>query len=265
MADNTDRNFTDRGEHNQRKGQQLHKQDQQQRYGYRGAPETRQWGENNFFHTGPSPRGAQDRDPGRSQNPSGYNNRPASYEQQNQSNHYGTSQNSPYRNERSHINHGDNYGSSNYQSNQNNQGSANAGGSRHGNFSDQSDQRNNLYREGPGSSSRYKETDFRYGSGSHNWYQEGRYTADNEDERNRDGRGFMDRVKDTWNDIWHSDDPDYRTNNTNNRQDYYDNQRHVPQNTSRNFNRGYESGPRWADETDSGNDSYYQNNDPSRR
>ena len=140
------------------------------------------------------------------------------------------------------------------------------GDSLQGNTSDRTDYQNNIWREGPGSRSRYKDDDFRYGSGSHNWYREGRYTPDHA--RQHEHRGFMDKVKDTWNDIWHSDDPNYQPRNRYESRAEQINpaERHGSEPyRDRSFDKGYEGGPRWADETDSGRDNYYKDIDRNQR
>ncbi|ARS36773.1 hypothetical protein [Pontibacter actiniarum] len=253
---------------------QEHHQNQQQgqRYGYRGT-DTRQWGEGNYFHTGPNPRGAQD-SPQRKYGDNYQHDRNSSYAQGRNAHlndHYGSESMSSYRNERDYIDHGDrgNYQHSQQHSMRRPHTSGDALENR-GNRYDVNDYQNDQWREGPGSRSRYKEDDYRYGSGSHNWYREGRYTPDNDASapHPRDNRGFMDRMKDTWNDIWHSDDANYRQRNrhespterTSSRGHHgYESYR------DRNFDRGFEGGPRWADEVDSGDDNYYNDINRNQR
>jgi hypothetical protein len=254
------------GSHNQRIGRELYNQERDQhpnqRYGYRGQQD-RKWDEGNYFHTGPSPRGAQDRnrqDEYRPQQRS-FPQQPGSYREQ----HYGSRPDSTYRNENRYLNHGGQAGEREYTSYRPSMG----GGSQPGNYNEPPTSQDSLWREGPGSRSRYKETDYRYGSGSHNWYTEGRYSPDVEPDSG-DKRGFFKRVRDTWDDIMHSDDPEYRPHNQ------YDPERRAEQLSSRHrysgeayrdrdFDSGYEGGPRWADETDSGNDSYYKDSDRNQR
>ncbi|MDX5422160.1 MAG: hypothetical protein LPK07_02990 [Hymenobacteraceae bacterium] len=259
---NREENYGRPGDENQRTGRELYNKDREQhhtpRYSYRGRSE-KDWDEGNYFHTGPSPRGAQDRD--RSSQYIG--GRPSSSQSDRgsyQAGHYGTRSESPYRNESRYLNHGNRpytESSSSY---------TREGGSQPGNYNEPPTSQDSLWRESPQGRSRYKETDYRYGSGSHNWYSEGRYSPDVEPE-SRDKRGFFKRVRDTWDDIMHADDPDYRPHNRN---EY---ERRAEQLSSRqrygsepfrdrNFDRGYEGGPRWADETDSGQDNYY--NDVNR-
>lgn len=247
-------------------------QDNNQRRGNYRGDETRDWGSDNFFHTGPNRRGAQDRDNyGYRRNDQDYPRGGASHSSYNQgqnahlNDHYGSRSNSSYRNERSYINHGD----GNRNSNQNSYQDENIGSSQPGNFNEPPRDRGSAWRDTPGGRSRYKETDYRYGSGSHNWYRENRYTPD-DGSRERDyhdDRGFFQRMKDGWNDIMHSDDPGY--NNDRSRQggpNNFSNERNsFDQYRSRNFDRGYENGPRWADESDSGHDDNYGGIDRSQR
>ncbi|MCJ8165493.1 hypothetical protein MKJ04_11625 [Pontibacter sp. E15-1] len=239
-----------------------HEQGSNQRYAKR-RDHDRKWDEGNFFHTGPSPRGAQDQ--GSDRRPQEENRRSGSYNQGQNAHlkdHYGSRSDSSYRNERSFIDHGD-HGRAHYQHEEihNMRRPQTPGGAPQGNQNDVSGYQNDPWREGPGSGSRYKEDDFRYGSGSHNWYSENRYTPDRADERrhNRqhDDRGIMNRVKDTWNDIWHSDDRNYQP-----RPRYQSNADRVDSHKrygfenyrDRDFDRGHEGGPRWADESDKGRD-----------
>jgi hypothetical protein len=259
-------------------GRKLYEKDQQlnqanqTRYAYRGNQGTqdRKWSEGNFFHTGPSPRGAQDR-----QRNEGYRRGGSSHTSYNQGqnahlgDHYGSRSDSSYRNERSYIDHGD-HGSSQYRHDERHsmRRPQTPGGSLQGNYEDVNRTPYEPWNEGPGSGSRYKESDYRYGSGSHNWYRENRFTPDDDRDRHHDDRGFIDRMKDTWNDIWHSDDKDYQP-------------RHHPQSSSdrldtrqrygsapyrdRSFDRGYEGGPRWADESGSRRDDDYSDRDDTNR
>lgn len=264
-------------------GRELYNKDQQhnqgsnqnQRYGYRGSNE-RKWDEGNFFHTGPSPRGAQDRE---RRNDTDYRRGGSSNSSYNQGrnahlgDHYGSRSDSSYRNERSYIDHGD-QGSGRYQHDErhNMRRPHTPGGSLQGNQDDVSSHKTNPWRDTPGGESRYKESDYRYGSGSHNWYRENRYTPDNDNDRrnNRqhDDRGIMDRVKDTWNDIWHSDDREYQPRNRHqSNSDRLDTRTRYSSDAyrDRDFDRGYEGGPRWADESDKGHDDYGNDRDRTGR
>jgi hypothetical protein len=263
------------GDNNQRIGRELYNKDRNreqqpksQRYAYRGENDMK-WDEGNYFHTGPSPRGAQDRDRQAESGRHYTGNRPAPYQSDRgsfQTGHYGSRSESPYRNENQYLNHGyRGQGSGIQQTYRPSMG----GGSQPGNYNEPPSSQDSLWREGPGTRSRYKETDYRYGSGSHNWYHEGRYSPDQEPE-SHDKRGFFTRVRDTWDDIMHSDDPEYKPQNR------YDPERRAEQLSSRkrygsepfqdrNFDRGYEGGPRWADEVDSGEDNYYKDFNRSQR
>ncbi|WP_347157320.1 hypothetical protein [Pontibacter chitinilyticus] len=250
------------GGENQRIGRELYNKDQEkqqtnQRYGYRGD-QNREWDAGNYFHTGPSNRGAQD---DRNYTRGGASN--TSYNQGQNAHlddHYGST-NSPYRNEQRFINHGNH---DDYNNNYNRQGGF-VSGERPGNYNDiNNDTRNDVWRDGPGTRSRYKEDDYRYGSGSHNWYREGRYTPDQE-HTSHDKRGFFERVKDGWNDIMHSDDPNY-TSHDHTQHNRFDRERRGSEVfRDRHFDRGYENGPRWADRSDSGNDDRYNDTDRNQR
>lgn len=279
MTDREENNSRPRSE-NQRIGKELYNQDRnrnQYRAGDRDSSQ-REWDSGNYFHTGPSERGAQDRDNNRNYNRGGSSN--SSYNQgQNAhlNDHYGSRENSAYRNERNYINHGDN------NSSDNNRYRGNVGGSASGNRNGMPTYGGDKYREHPGGESRYKEDDYRYGSGSHNWYKEGRYNPDNDrnDRNNREDSGFFGRIKNTWNDIMHSDDPDYRSNSSNNErqsdrissrerhgsEQYRDRDRgsRYDNGYDRSRDRGFEGGPRWSDEVDSGEDNYYNDTDRNQR
>lgn len=258
---------------NQQIGKQLYNKDQQQqgqqgqRYGYRGHDKTREWGEGNYFHTGPNPRGAQDSNE-RKYGENYHHDRNSTYAQDRNahlSDHYGSRAGSAYREENQYLNRG-NRGGQQHEMRR----PQTPGGSLQGNYSDMNDRRTEPWREGPLSGSRYKEDDYRYGSGSHNWYREGRYTPDSDETAPypRDHRSFMDRVKDTWNDIWHSDDPGYHPRDRHRDQSERISSRQRYGSDSyreRSFDRGYEGGPRWADETDSGKDDYYNDTDRNQR
>jgi hypothetical protein len=265
MANNRD--SYSRGAENWRVGRKLNQQDSehQAKYGYRGQDE-RQWGEGNYFHTGPSSHGAQDR-PEHRYGESYQHDRNTSYAKDRNAHlneHYGSKKNSPYRNESSYLDHGDQY---QHSQQHNIRRPHYEGDNLQGSSQDRTRYQSDRFREGPSSRSRYKDDDFRYGSGSHNWYNEGRYTSD-ENRGPRDERGLFDKVKDTWNDIWHSDDPEYQPRNRyESRADRLDSHKRYgsEQYRDRGYNQGYEGGPRWADETDSGHDSYYNDTDRTKR
>ncbi len=283
MANREDRDTSadNLGEMNQRLGRELYEKDQQQhpqsRYGgYRGEHH-RKWDESNFFHTGPSNRGAQDRPhqdrgnyPGGSSHSSYHTGEGAHL-----GDHYGSRPDSPYRNESSYLNHG--YRPRPQQSSSYPSGSGYSasdlsnygyvGSTVPGNYNEPPAYPDKIHREGPGSRSRYKEDDYRYGSGSHNWYREGRYTPDEDRTRRdpNDHRGFFQRmgdtIRDTWDDIMHADDAEYqRRHQQQHDTRFYDRESGISSRErhgsepyrDRNFDRGYEGGPRWADETDSG-------------
>ncbi len=258
MANRDDRDTSadNSGEMNQRLGRELHERDQQHqgRYsGYRGQPSTRKWDEGNYFHTGPSPRGAQD------QRPQDRGYRPGSThytgEGSHPGQHYGNRSDSPYRSESSYLNHGNRS-----QQVPPYQGSY-TGSSKPGNYNEPPAYPDKIHREGPGTRSRYKEDDYRYGSGSHNWYQEGRFTPNHTYHDPEDHRSYFQRIgdtiRDTWNDIMHSDDPEYLRshphsgNRYNREEDMRNRERYgADQYRNRNFDRGYERGPHWADDSD---------------
>lgn len=90
----------------------------------------------------------------------------------------------------------------------------------------------------------YKDTDYRYRSGNRgNWEAPGSEYVNNQNQyrntpRNED-EGFFDRMGNSIRETW---------NNITNSHDVEDNQYRPNQN--RNFNRGYEPGPRWADDSE---------------
>ncbi len=260
---NRDTSATDLGKMNQQTGRELYERDKQQqphhqeRYARRGE-EQRKWDEGNYFHTGPSPRGAQDRPVHQPEHHRGGSSH-STYrvgEGTHPGSHYGSRSDSPYRNEYEYLNHGNRpYGPQGYQG----QGSI-ASGQQPGNYNEPPTSQDSLWREGPDTRSRYKETDYRYGSGSHNWYREGRYSPDEpRHTQPTSDRTFFQRLRHTWDDIMHSDDPEWQERDRRNRDQYIqqhpmsDRQRYGSEPyRDRNFNSGYEGGPRWADETDSG-------------
>lgn len=261
---------------NQRIGKDLYNQDNrynQPRSGRR-EPSQKEWGEGNYFHTGPSSRGAQDRDRTNRDYSRGSSSSYNQGQNAHLNDHYGSRSNSTYRNERDFLNHGDSRSSGNYQQQNSRSGSA------PGNYNEPPKYGEETWREHPGSRSRYKDDDYRYGSGSHNWYTENRYTHD-ESRDPQDNRGFFERmgsgIKNTWNDIMHSDDPDYVSNTPDrprqserisSRERHGSEQfrdRHYDNGYNRSHDKGYEGGPRWADETDSGDDDYYNDRDRNQR
>lgn len=123
----------------------------------------------------------------------------------------------------------------------------------------------NPYNEYPGSRSRYKDDDYRYGSGNHGWYQEQRYTANDGRVMDRDKGGILNEMgeglREAWQDVthgvsnlWNRNNPDPDRSSDNRR--YQQGNRHDYEYRSRQ-DRGLERGPRWSDETDSGDDSFF--------
>lgn len=122
----------------------------------------------------------------------------------------------------------------------------------------------NPYHEYPGSRSRYKDDDYRYGSGNHSWYQERRFT-DNSGRRADQDKGDIlgdmgEGLREAWHDMKHGVQNLWHRNTGGNRNDYTDRSnvhgenRHEQEYRSQR-DHGYERGPRWSDETDSGDDS----------
>jgi hypothetical protein len=103
---------------------------------------------------------------------------------------------------------------------------------------------------------RYKDDDYRYRSGNRptnrsSWHRSDDLDYDEDDRARQRGdyrsreEGFFDRIGNSISNAWHNmthDDDDDRPGNYNYR--------------NRDFNRGYESGPRWADESET--DRYHQ-------
>ncbi|GAA4306199.1 hypothetical protein [Nibribacter koreensis] len=121
---------------------------------------------------------------------------------------------------------------------------------------------NNPYNDWPGGRSRYKDDDYRYGSGNHDWYREHRYT-DNDGRRvDRDKGDILDDMgeglREAWHDIRHGAQNLWnRTTRT-----MYTGDLHPDRDRDRDHNyeyrsyrdRGRENGPRWSDESDHGRD-----------
>jgi hypothetical protein len=198
--------------------------------------------------------------------------------------HYGARPDSAYR-DQSRINYGDNrqhpenqqwnnqnqdWQNQRYGQNQDRHQNQNRPTGQNQNYRGQQsgygDQRHDYYNNPPqgehagtrfwGEREGFKEDDYRYTSGNRgNWEAPGTSSHDrDEDNRNRyrssdrhqdRDQGFFDRMGNSISNAWNS-----MTGNDDDKDNRYDNDyrnRH-PQN--RNFNRGYESGPRWADEDD---------------
>ncbi|WP_205500142.1 hypothetical protein [Rufibacter psychrotolerans] len=135
----------------------------------------------------------------------------------------------------------------------------------------------NPYNEYPGSRSRYKDDDYRYGSGNHDWYQEHRYTANDGrrvDHDKGDVLGDMgEGLREAWYDIKHGvqnmfnrsgNHGNQYDNDRDNRRNDQDHRRNNHEYRSRD-DRGYERGPRWSDESDTGDDSFFYNRDNTPR
>ncbi|AKQ46664.1 hypothetical protein TH63_15200 [Rufibacter radiotolerans] len=128
---------------------------------------------------------------------------------------------------------------------------------------------NNPYNDYPGSRSRYKDDDYRYGSGHHTWYQEQRYTADNGRVMDRDKGSIIDDMgeglREAWHDVshgvsnlWHRNvEPEHR------RPEQHRGEHQRPTGDRHKYeyrapqDRGLERGPRWSDETDNADDSFF--------
>lgn len=122
----------------------------------------------------------------------------------------------------------------------------------------------NPYNEFPGSRSRYKDDDYRYGSGNHSWQEERRYTDNSGRRVDRDKGDILDDMgaglRDAWHDVKHGvqntfnrfgnnhDDHEQNRRSSSNRSDYEYHSRR---------DQGTERGPRWSDDTDSGDDSFF--------
>ncbi|ALI98528.1 hypothetical protein [Rufibacter tibetensis] len=127
----------------------------------------------------------------------------------------------------------------------------------------------NPYNEYPGSRSRYKDDDYRFGSGNHTWYEEQRYTDNNGHRQDRDKgdiTGEMgEGVRDAWNTMKHGVQNLFgRNSDHHDDHNRHDNRRNDHEYRARE-DRGTERGPRWSDETDSGDDNnsrYNRDNNP---
>ncbi|RNI25963.1 hypothetical protein [Rufibacter latericius] len=127
----------------------------------------------------------------------------------------------------------------------------------------------NPYNDWPGGRSRYKDDDYRYGSGNHDWYREQRYTADDGRVMDRDKGDILGDMREGAREVWH-DVKNMFSRNSHQHPDHdrhdQDNRRHDHDYEYRSrHDRGTERGPRWSDETDSGDDNnsrYPRNNNP---
>ena len=191
--------------------------------------------------------------------------------------HYGARSDSAYR-DPNRINYGDNRQNQdryqnqdrnqNYNRNQdwNRNQNQNRNTNDYRNQNTYGDRNHNYYNDPPqgdhagtrfwGEREGYKQDDYRYTSGNRgNWEAPGigRDNRDDDDDRyrnnNRDrnynqdrDQGFFDRMGNSISNAWNRMTGDDDDNNNNRDRDRYS--------QNRNFNRGYESGPRWADEDD---------------
>ena len=207
----------------------------------------RDWDEGNFFHTGPAPKGSRvyEREQDIRQR-GNYNRHPHSPGDQH--GHYGARSESVYR-RLDNLNYGD-HGRR--------QQSSAPFGSGYEPHRQPIGLDNNPHTEAPGTDSRYKEDDYRYGSGNHNFYREGRYQQDGGIGQGfKDNKGFFERVGDGIRDTWESiTSPDGENYPRSGNRRYGDSDADF-----RRSDRGYESGPRWADESETGSSSA----DPYRR
>ncbi len=242
MADNSENN-DNRGRDNQRIGRELYQQNKaQQRH-------NQDWNAGNQFHTGPSSHGAQDR-PEQTRGNDFTQNRNTAYNQGN--NPYRNQPDSSYSYEQSSWANPRNRPDNDYD----NRNRYARDGAQPGNYNDENAEQNDRWRESPDSRTRYKDDDYRYGSGSHNWYREGRYSPDHANSQ-QDPRGFFQRVKDGWNDIMQSDNPDYVSRSPNREPDRFDRERRGSEVfRDQNPNKGNRSGSRWTNESNSENDYY---------
>ncbi|MFB9863458.1 hypothetical protein [Rufibacter immobilis] len=128
----------------------------------------------------------------------------------------------------------------------------------------------NPYNDWPGGRSRYKDDDYRYGSGNHTWYDEHRYTANDGRSADRDRGGILgdmgEGLREAWHDMRQGVQGMFNRNQQGNNQDNrQDNQRNSYSEYRSSNDRGYERGPRWSDETDSGDDADRFNHNNNRR
>jgi len=118
----------------------------------------------------------------------------------------------------------------------------------------------NPYNEYPGSRSRYKDDDYRYGSGNHGWREDQRYTDNNGRRVDRDKGDIINEMGAGVREVWHDIKNTFSSSNDNDqdRRRHDDNRgnRHEQEYRSRR-DQGTERGPRWSDETDSGDDSFF--------
>jgi hypothetical protein len=232
---------------------------------------TKDWDEGNFFHTGPSPRGSRQYEEDQRHHTTNqkeeyfsnhYRNQDRQLRSMNdQHGHYGARPDSVYR-RKDNLNYGDHREDQLRGQKQASPGSGYEPNRRPVGLD------HNPHTEGPLTGSRYKEDDYRYGSGNHNFYREGRYQRGGGIGQGfEDNKGFFERVGDGIRDAWESVTNDDRDN-------VEGGNRRYPRDGGdqrRDYSRGYESGPKWADESDTGRDrskpyptGYRKSQDPER-
>ncbi|QHL88583.1 hypothetical protein GU926_14550 [Nibribacter ruber] len=308
MQDNKYRNPQDQGgeQDNQRLGRDLYRRDQQQQH-HQNTGQGRHWDPSNNFHTGPSHQS-------KSHFPEDQYGKNSNADLGGSMNkHYGTHQNSPYRNQNS-LNYGDGRGQVQHQPSSGNPAWGSSQSNNHfsaygdgrGNYSAQQDSygygqdhvrsenidprrrlddsNENYYRGGymdsrgvrtepplpernpyndwPGGRSRYKDDDYRYGSGNHDWYRENRYTDNAGHRVDRDKGDILSDMGEGLRDAWHDirDGAQNLWNRTT--RTMYTGDLHPDRDRDRNHtyeyrsyrDRGREEGPRWSDESDRGHD-----------
>jgi hypothetical protein len=230
-----------------------HRRDNESKHRYNERNERRladrDWDEGTYFHTGPSAHGSRQYQAERNHEP--YNQKEEYFSNhyrnqdrqlrsmEDQHGHYGARRESVYRRP-DNLNYGDR-GQSRQQQNYVPFGSGYEPNRQPVGFD------HNPHTEGPFSGSRYKEDDYRYGSGNHNFYKEGRYQRGGGIGHGfQDNKGFFERVGDGIRDTWDSITNRDEDNVAHAKSRYYRNDK----DQQRDFDQSYESGPRWADESE---------------
>jgi hypothetical protein len=250
------------------------REDREDRSESRHDRNQRKWDEGNFFHTGPNPSGSrqyqEERDSHHttSRHEDYFSNHYRNQDRQlkgmhDQHGHYGARPDSVYRRP-DNLNYGD------QRQNQGSQKDYVPFGSGYEPQRRPMGLDHSPHTEGPGTGSRYKEDDYRYGSGNHNFYKEGRYQRGGGIGQGfDDNKGFFERVGDGIRDAWTSVTNRDEDNVPESDNRYYRKDKDA---RGRNFDRGYESGPRWADESEthrnrssSSPQGYRRSTDPERR